>query len=247
MTISTLHRKIVLSATIVGTLFLASCEELGFLAEEVGLTEEEVIGGLRQALVHGTDTAVTNLNISDGYYGDELVKILLPEEALPVYDIIDRLPGNVIEDNILAINRAAEDAATEASPIFVDAIKELTITDGFDILNGDDTAATSYLRGKTYQKLFDAFKPKIETSLAKPLVLGISAESMYSELIGLYNTASVNGLLFDKINSNSLSDHTTNRALKGLFLKVGAEETLIREDPTHRVTAILEKVFAEQD
>ena len=77
--------------------------------------------------------------------------------------------------------------------------------------------------------------------------MGISAESMYSELIGLYNTASLNGLLFDKINSNSLSDHTTNRALKGLFLKVGAEETLIREDPTHRVTAILEKVFAEQD
>jgi hypothetical protein len=185
--------------------------------------------------------------VQDGFYKDELVKILLPAEAQPVYDILNLLPSGIVDETILSINRAAEDAAKEATPIFLGAIHELTIEDGWGILNGNDTAATTYLRSKTYQKLFDAFQPKIEASLAKDLVLGISAENLYSKLINLYNTASIGGLLFDEINTNSLSEHTTNRALRGLFIKVGNEETLIRENPTHRVTQLLQQVFAEQD
>lgn len=238
----------ILALASVFAILVSSCEELG-LGDlgEVALSEETVIEGLKQALKVGTDTAVTNLNVQDGFYKDEAVKIFLPEEAQVVYDYINLLPTNIVENNILAINRAAEDAAKEATPIFINAITDLTIQDGFDILHGTDTAATSYLKGKTYQELFDTFKPKIETSLSKDLVLGVSAEDLYSNLINAYNTASLGGFLFDEIKTNSLSEHTTERALIGLFKKVADEETLIREDPAHRVTEILEQVFAEQD
>jgi len=230
---------------------ISSCEELLLLSQdyEVELTEAEIIKGLKQALTHGTDTAVSILSVKDGYFADELVKILLPAEAQPIYDRIQSIPliGDYVDETILAINRAAEDAATEAAPIFVDAVTEMTVEDGFDILHGSDTAATSYLRGKTFQNLFDAFQPKIETSLSKDLILGLSAEESYERLINTYNAASLNGWLFDEIETNSLSDHTTNRALQGLFLKVGDEEKLIRDDVSHRVTDILQRVFAEQD
>lgn len=224
-----------------------SCDELGIFDSPAGLSDEEVIAGLRSALEHGTDTAVSRLSLTDGYFGDELIKILLPEEAQPVYDVIDKLPTNLVDNTILAINRAAEDAAVEAKPIFVDAITSLTIADGKEILFGTDTAATHYLRENTENALYDAFKPKIETSLSKDLVLGISAENSYSTLINAYNLGSLGGLLYEQIKTNSLSEHVTRRALKGLFVKVGDEEKLIREDPAHRVTEILEKVFAEQD
>ena len=108
-------------------------------------------------------------------------------------------------------------------------------------------SVTSYLKGKTYSRLFDAFRPKIETSLSKEIVFGISAESSYANLINTYNSASLNGFLYDEIQSNSLSEHTTNRALKGIFKKVGDEEKLIREDPAHRVTDILEEVFDSEN
>lgn len=239
-------RKIGLIAMI--ALFsLSACEDLGSILGTDKLTDEEIVAGLKEALAHGTDTAVSRLNISDGYFGDELVKILLPEEAQPVYDVLNLLPNSIVDNTVLAINRAAEDAAVEAKPIFVEAIQSMTIEDGTDILFGSDTAATQYLRNKTYQSLFDAFKPKVQTSLSKDLVLGVSAEELYSSLISAYNTASLNGFLFDKINTNSLSDHTTNYALRGLFLKVGNEEKLIREDPSHRVTEVLEDVFSELD
>lgn len=215
--------------------------------KDTGLSEDEIISGLREALNHGTDTAVSRLSIADGYFGDELVKILLPEEAKPVYDVVEMLPTDIIDKTVLAINRAAEDAAVEAKPIFINAITELTISDGLNILHGNDTAATHYLRNHTYEELFAAFKPKIETSLSKDIVFGLSAEELYGDLIDYYNTGSLNGLLYDEITTNSLSEHTTRKALNGLFLKVGGEEKLIREDPAHRVTDILEKVFAEQD
>ncbi len=173
----------------------------------------------------------------------------MPEEAQPIYAKLNSIPliGELLDETILTINRAAEDAAVEAKPIFIDAISEITIDDGLAILNGTDTAATFYLKGKTYDKLFEAFKPKIENSLSKEIVLGISAEGSYSKLINTYNSASLNGFLFDKIESNSLSEHTTNRALKGIFKKVGDEEKLIREDPAHRVTDLLEEVFGSEN
>jgi hypothetical protein len=225
------------------TLFV-SCEEI-----DLGLTEEQIAEGLKEALRVGADTAVAKLNIENGFFEDQLVKIFLPEEAQPAYNVISSVPilSDMIDKTILTINRAAEDAAIEAKPIFVDAITGITITDAINILNGEDTAATGYLRGATYQQLYDAFKPKIATSLNKDIVLGISAEDSYSTLINTYNNASLGGFLFDKIEDNTLADHTTARALKGVFMKVGDEETNIRTDVSHRVNDVLKTVFAEQD
>jgi len=113
------------------------------------------------------------------------------------------------------------------------------------ILNGSDTAATAYLRGKTFTALFNAFQPKIDASLGKELVGGVSANSAYSNLVSAYNTASLGGILFPQITSNSLSAHVTDKALGGLFLKVADEEKAIRTDPLARVNDILKKVFAK--
>jgi hypothetical protein len=216
------------------------------------LTNEEVIQGLKQALNVGTDTSVSVLNKLDGYFKDEAVKILLPPEALVMYQNLSKIPGGgavvgaLMDKTIMAMNRAAEDAAKEAKPIFVDAITDMTITDGFNILNGPDTAATDYLKGKTYNPLFSAFQPKINVSLSKPLVAGLSAEETYSNLIDAYNTASVNGFLFDKVTTNSLSEHVTTKGLNGLFLKVSEQEKNIRKDPLAQVTDLLKKVFGKK-
>lgn len=210
-----------------------------------GLTNDEVIAGLKQALNVGTDTSVTILNKADGYFKDAAVKILLPPEAQVMYSNLSKVPGisSLMDQTILAMNRAAEDAASEAKPIFVNAITGMTIADGFTILNGTDSAATTYLKGKTYDSLYQKFQPKIDISLNKPLVAGVSAQSAYSNLIDAYNTASLGGLLFDKVTTNSLSSHVTNKGLNGLFLKVSDQEKKIRKDPIAQVTDLLKKVF----
>jgi hypothetical protein len=151
-----------------------------------------------------------------------------------------------MDQTILAMNRAAEDAASEAKPIFVNAITGMTIADGFTILKGTDSAATTYLRGKTYDSLYQKFQPKIDVSLNKPLVAGVSAQSAYSNLIDAYNTASLGGLLFDKVTTNSLSSHVTTKGLNGLFLKVSDQEKKIRKDPLAQVTDLLKKVFGSK-
>lgn len=237
--------------TIVATVLLfASCtpEQIqSVLNNTGGLSNDEIIQGLKSALTVGTDTSVTILNKVDGFYKDDVVKILLPDDAKAIYDNINKVPGGsiLLEETIKTLNRAAEDAAVEAKPIFIDAITGITITDGLSILNGSDTAATSYLKGKTFSPLYNAFQPKIDASLSKNLVGNISANSAYSNLVSAYNTASLGGLLFPQISSNSLSSHVTNKALTGLFIKVADEEMSIRKDPLARVTDILKKVFTK--
>lgn len=227
----------------------SSCtqDEIDKILSGNGLTNEEIIEGLKSALSVGTDTSVTILNKLDGYYKDDLVKILLPEDAKAIYDNINKVPGGsiLLEETIKSLNRAAEDAAIEAKPIFIDAITGITITDGLSILNGADTAATFYLKDKTFSPLYNAFQPKIDASLSKELVGGISANSAYNNLVSAYNTASLNGILFPKITTNSLSTHVTNKALTGLFIKVADEEKAIRTDPLARVNDILKKVFGK--
>jgi hypothetical protein len=241
-------RRIILLALLPFTILsISACEEATQILEDLGLSNEEVIEGLKTALNVGTDTSVTRLSALDGYFKDEAVKILLPKEAEPVYNVLTSIPGGqtLLNNAVLAINRAAEDAAPEAKTIFVDAITGITIADGFTILNGGDTAATVYLSDKTRMPLTDLFKPKIQTSLSKPLVLNTSAEKAYTDLINAYNTASLGGILWPEIKTNSLSQHVTEKALDGLFLKVGDEERKIRRDPLHRVSEILQKVFGE--
>jgi hypothetical protein len=228
------------------TLSITSCEEVNEILDTAGLTNEEVVEGLKTALNTGTDTSVSTLSKTDGYYKDQLVKILLPEEAAPVYNVLKSIPGGnlLIEDAVLAINRAAEDAAPEAEDIFVTAITGISIMDGFEILNGGDTAATIYLQVKTYNPLVDAFKPKIQSSLSKPLILNTSAEQAYALVLKTYNDASLGGILWPEIKTNTLATHVTQKALTGLFYKVGEEEKKIRRDPLHRVSDILKKVFS---
>lgn len=150
-----------------------------------------------------------------------------------------------LKNAIKAINRAAEDAAIEARPIFLDAIMEMSIEDGFAILNGPNDAATSYLRVNTETNLIDAFTPKVRTSLNKKLIGNVSAESTYKALVDAYNVASLNGVLFPRVEQNSLSKHTTEKALDGLFIKVADEEHRIRTDVNHRVSELLKKVFGD--
>jgi len=229
------------------SLFTVSCTELNDVLEDTGLTEEEVVEGLKSALTVGTDMSVTVLSAVDGYLGDDLVKIILPDEASVIVTNISKVPGGnlLIEKTIEAINRSAEDAAPEAKDIFVSAITNITIEDGFAILNGENDAATMYLQSNTSTELTAAFEPKISTSLNKKLVGNISAESAYADLIKAYNTASLNGVLFPKVTSNSLTEHTTKKALEGLFVKVSVEEENIRTKASHRVNDILQKVFGE--
>lgn len=243
--------KIILGFVLLSTILISCTKEqidqaLGKVPSE--LSNEEVIQGLKEALNVGTDTSVTILNKVDGYFKDEAVKILLPPEAVVVYDRLSSIPGGsiLLDNTILAMNRAAEDAAKDAKPIFVNAITGITIADGFSILNGADTSATHYLKGATFDSLFVTFQPKIDNSLSKPLVLGLSAQSTYSNLINAYNTASLNGILWPKITTNSLSEHVTQKGLNGLFLKVSEQEKKIRKDPIAQVTDILKKVFGKK-
>ncbi|MCB0733701.1 MAG: DUF4197 domain-containing protein [Flavobacteriales bacterium] len=240
-------KRIVYLLLISLSLFTVSCDEVTQIIEDNELTEAEVVEGLKMALTVGTDTSVTTLAAVDGYLGDELVKILLPEEAAVIVTNIAKVPGGnlLIDKTIQAINRSAEDAAPEAKSIFVNAITNITIEDGFAILKGENDAATTYLKTNTESQLSAAFSPKISASLNKKLVGNISAESAYSDLISAYNTASLNGVLFPKVTTNSLTEHTTQKALDGLFLKVSVEEENIRTIAAHRVNDILKKVFGE--
>lgn len=225
---------------------LVACEDLETALSDTGLTNEEVVKGLKSALEVSTDTSVNILNAVDGYYKDQLVKILLPPEAAVIFDNLAKIPGGqqLVDQTILAINRSAEDAAVEAKPIFVNAITSMSFDDAFGILNGHDSSATEYLHGKTYNDLVSAFSPKISASLSKPLVAGTSAESFYQTLVGQYNqVANLSLGILKPITQNTLGEYTTTKALDGLFIKVTDEEAKIRTNVGHRVNDILKKVF----
>ncbi len=235
-----------------------SCDVLEHVAKQSGgtlnlptkipLTNEEVIKGLKNALSIGIDSSVFSLSRVNGYLGNELIKLALPPEAKPIVDNLSKLPGGqkLLNDAILAINKAAEDAAPQAKSIFVNAITNMSIQDGFNILKGQPNAATTFLKNNTYSQLTNAFAPKIKNSLSKPLILGYSAETAYKNLIDGYNTASLNGMLFSQVKQNSLATYTTQKALDGLFIKLEQEEKLIRQDPMHQVTEILKRVFGNK-
>lgn len=216
------------------------------------LTEEEVIGGLKEALTTGATNSAKRLAAENGYYGDEIVKILLPEEARIIVENISRIPGGdkLIEDVILRINRAAEDAAKEVAPIFINSVRQMTVRDAFSILNGADNAATSYLRSTTYNELYALYKPKIQVSTEKKIIGDISTKDSWIALTGRWNTlaGSVAGKLagFKPVNTD-LDDFLTGKALNGMFIKVEAEELKIRKEVTARVTPVLRRVFGSLD
>ena len=245
---------VVLTALLVPLFY--SCEEADEFIENLGLTDAEIVAGLKQALKIGTDTAVNIVSQVDGYYKDELIKILLPPEADIIVDNLDNpvLQGlgldQLVENMIFKINRAAEDAAKEAAPIFWDAITDMSISDGWDILHGEDTAATHYLRENTYGSLNELFAPKMQNSLDKDLVAGVSAQETWNSLTSTYNSVAETPLGqlagLTPVNTN-LGEWVTARALDGLFVKVADEEIKIRNDISHRVTDLLRRVFGSLD
>lgn len=233
---------------------LAGCAELRQLAEQLDssrpLTNQEVIDGLRQALVIGSDSAAKRLSMVDGYYRDQAVRILLPPEAQIITGNLSLIPGGekLIEDVILRINRAAEDAAREAAPVFASAVRSMTIQDGFTILRGEKDAATQYLRSRTWDELSSLYQPKIKNSVDRPLIGSISASESWNTLTGQWNRIanSTVGRLAD-LNpvEIELDSYLTGRALEGLFLKLAQEEEKIRTDPLARVTDLLRRVFGQ--
>lgn len=212
--------------------FFISCEDINL---DDLLSDGDVAAALREALTIGTDTAVTKGSAIDGYFANPDIKILFPEEAAVVESVVGLIPGGdvLIDEFIQSVNRAAEDAADEATPIIKDAIVNITFDDAMTILNGSDTAATNYLRLKTFSDLYTAFKPDIQNSLE-----GVGAQQAWEEVIDLYNT-----IPFVEDVNTDLADYSTNKGLDGLFILLGQEEGKIRTDVEHQVTSLLQEVF----
>lgn len=199
-----------------------------------GLSNDEIVQGLKEALNVGANNASKQLSSVDGFFKDAAIKILMPAEAQKAEKKLRSLGmGKLVDDAILSMNRAAEDASKNAAPIFVNAIKQMSIQDAVGILKGKDTAATGYLRAKTTSPLTEAFRPVIETSLAK-----VNATKYWNTVFTTYNKFSS-----DKINPD-LAAYVTEKSLAGIFHQVGLEEQKIRKDPLARTSDILKKVFA---
>lgn len=221
-------------------LSLISCDVLKEVQNTVMAdpTNEEIIAGLKEALTIGISKGSDLLSKEDGYY-QSIYKILLPAEARKVTDKLKVVPGfsDVEEEIVKRLNRAAEDAAKSAKPIFVEAIKKMTISDALNILMGQPDAATRYLESSTFDGLYAAFQPKIVESLDK-----LNALEYWEKAVTAYNKIP----FVDKVNPK-LDDYVAREALNGLFDMVEKEEAAIRQDPAKRVSALLRKVFAKQD
>ncbi len=234
------------------------------------LSEGDIASGLKEALNVGTDITVKNLSAPDGYFGNAILKILLPAEAQAKVATLKSVVGqdnynkfikSYEDDVIKSLNRAAEDAATTAAPIVKNAITGMTIVDAKNILMGQDTAATNYLRGKTFNGLVDAYTPKINASLDKPFVMNKSTNALYNDFVGAYNKMFENSVTstlisgynmfasekVERMPNTTLGEYATRRALNGLFLKVKDEEKIIRTDINARTSDILKKVFDKKN
>jgi hypothetical protein len=200
-----------------------------------GVTENEAGQGIKEALLQGVTTAVLNLNKTDGFFGSELYKMLLPPDAVKAEKTLRNLGmGAQVDKAILSINRGAEDAVAFAKPIFIDAIKEMTLTDALNILKGNKDAATNYFKEKTKLKLITAFTPSVKTSLDK-----VDATKYYSDVVTTYNKLPTT---FKKADPN-LTDYVVGKAVDALFDQVAKEEANIRANPLARTSDILKKVF----
>jgi hypothetical protein len=223
-------------------LTLSSCAEMQQIANQLpGVLEQgnvDISGGLKEALNNGINKQVTKLTALDGFYKNEMVKILLPEELQKVDAGLRKIGlGKLADDGLRAINRTAEDAVKQATPIFVDAIKGMTFTDAKNILMGNESAATTYLQSSTSTALYAKFNPVIKNSFAK-----VGADKVWANIITKYNAIP----LVKKVNPD-LTDYTTNKAMEGVFKMISVEEKNIRTDLNSRTSDLLKKVFALQD
>ena len=232
-------KKVVLSLM---AFSLFSCAEMQQVMDQLpqgtGLTQAEIGNGLKEALNNGISKQVTKLTTTDGFFKNEAVKILLPEE-LKIVDTKLRQIGlsSLADEGLKVLNRAAEDAVKEATPIFVDAVKQMTFNDAKNILMGNNTAATTYLQNTTSNALYSKFNLVIKNSFAK-----VGADKVWNNIITKYNSIP----LVTKVNPD-LTDYTTNKAMEGVFKMIAVEEGNIRTNLNARSSDLLKKVFALQD
>lgn len=199
-----------------------------------GPDQKTTVSGLKEALAVGTENAVKSVSRVDGYFGNKVIKILLPEKMQKIADALSRLGfQKQVDDLILSMNRAAETAAPKAASLFGQAIREMTFDDARKILQGGNTAATDFFREKTSAKLYDEFKPVVSSTMNK-----VGTVQAYKDMM-----KPAESLPFLSKQSLDLDDYVTNKALDGLFFMVGQEEKKIRTDPAARVTDLLKTVF----
>ncbi len=206
------------------------------LKGEPVISKDEVAEGLKEALDQGIEEAVDKLSADDGYLKSEY-KIEIPSEAKSVISKVKMVPGfeNIERDLIEKMNRAAESAAKKATPIFVDAVKQISFDDALNILSGEDDAATDYLKDKSYSKLYDAFMPVIISALDE-----VNAREYWKKAVTAHNK-----LPFVKDVNPDLDDHVNNKALVGMFSLIAKKEEGIRSNVDQRNTDLLKKVFAK--
>jgi hypothetical protein len=208
------------------------------LTESTVPTDGEIAAGLKEALEKGTRSGVSQLAQQGGYLNDFSVRIPFPKDAEKVENTLRDIGlGDEVDKVVVSLNRAAEAAVDEAKPLFMNAIKEMTLTDVRNILFGKDTAATHYLRSKTATGLMNAFQPQVKNALDQ-----VNATKYWNDIISRYNRIP----LTKEINPD-LDKYVTQKAIDGLFLKIALEEQAIRESPIERTSALLKKVFGYAD
>jgi hypothetical protein len=201
-----------------------------------GLSSDDIVSGLKEALRVGTDSSVSRVSKVDGFFGNAAIKILMPPEAQKAEKTLRSMGmGSLVDKAILSMNRAAEDASRGIGDVFWNAIKNMSITDGLQILQGSDTAATSYLRKNTTNQLTIKFRPVIDSSMKK-----VDVTKYWSDVFTAYNKVP-----FTHPVNTDLVGYVTNKALAGLFYNIGLEEAQIRQNPAAQVTDILKKVFGK--
>jgi hypothetical protein len=221
---------------------LSSCAEMQQVMNQFpqtqGIGGVDIAGGLKEALNNGISKQVTKLTATDGFYRNEAVKILLPEELRKVDSGLRRIGlSSLADEGLKVLNRAAEDAVKEATPIFVDAVRNMTFMDAKTILMGNESSATNYLQNSTSTALYGKFNPVIKNSFTK-----VGADKVWTNIITKYNSIP----LVNKVNPD-LTDYVTNQALNGVFKMVAVEEKNIRTNLSARTSVLLQKVFAMQD
>ncbi|TVP45702.1 MAG: DUF4197 domain-containing protein [Mongoliibacter sp.] len=226
-------------------LFLISCSssDINRILQAAGgsapLTQQEVSQGLKEALIQGISKGADQASETDGFFRNDMIRILLPEDARRVENTLRQMGlGSEVDRALLAINRGAESAAKEAKPIFINAIRQLTIQDAFNLLQGDQEAATNFLRRTTEIQLIALFQPRIEESLNQ-----VGATRYYGDIANAYNAIPLTNRRIDP----DLNTYVTDRAIDGLFKLIAEEEKNIRENPLQRTSALMRRVFAAQD
>lgn len=217
-----------------------SCAELQQVIDTMPtqLDSETIARGLRQALDQGIDKQVTKLTQNGGFYNNQMVKIILPQELQKVDKTLRDIGlGSLADEGLKILNSAAEDAVKEAKPIFVDAVRGITFADAKNILMGADDAATSYLEQRTDKALYAKFNPVIQSSFSK-----VGADQIWRNIIDRYNAVP----FVQKVNPD-LTDYVTQEALNGVFKMISVEEKDIRNNVSARTTPLLKQVFGLQD